>query len=130
MKWYCHTLTILTALITVNSFQPLSLLSALSALIGSLAPDLIERSLALRHRNKFIHNFLTGAITLFVFGIIDSDMAWFGVGYLHHLILDITKSGVYAGKRRIRSLLDTSNVFHNVAVILIHFFVTLIVFNP
>jgi len=127
MKWYCHIISMLSVLATINRFLPLSVLSISLAVIGSLAPDLIERMLFLRHRNKYIHNFLTGVLTLFLSAFIEPNAFTFGLGYIHHLLLDITKGGVFIGKEKVRGALDSTNPLHNALVILLHLFFLLVI---
>jgi len=122
MKWYTHIICMISILAFINRYCPLSLLSITFGIIGSLAPDLIEQSLGLRHRSKYIHNFLTGTITLFTFSMIEPSLFTLGIGYIHHLMLDITKGGVYAGKKIIKSLLESKNTLHNVLIIIFHLF--------
>jgi len=122
MKWVTHTICMLSIIACINRYLPLSALSICVGVFGSLAPDIIERSLFLKHRNKHVHNFLTGLTTLFVLSIIDPSLFTLGLGYVHHLMLDITKGGVYAGKERIKSPLESKNALHNVLMILLHLF--------
>ncbi|RLG23144.1 hypothetical protein DRN85_09875 [Methanosarcinales archaeon] len=127
MKWYCHIISILSVLAIINHFIPLNALSITFAVLGSLAPDIIERAFFLNHRNKYVHNFLTGILILCLFSIIEPSSFTFGIAYIHHLLLDITKGGVYIGNKRIRGFLNNTNPLHNVFVILIHVFLLLAV---
>jgi len=125
MRWYTHIIGMLSLMAVINRFLPLNALSIALAVIGSIAPDLIERMFALGHRNKYVHNFLTGAVALFTSAIIEADAFTFGLGYIHHLILDITRGGVFVGKKRVRGVLDAMNPLHNALVILLHLFLLL-----
>ncbi|RLJ01461.1 MAG: hypothetical protein DRP11_04350 [Candidatus Aenigmatarchaeota archaeon] len=105
---------------SLSRLAPVSALDVAAALVGSIAPDLIEKSARLKHRNRAVHNFLTalagGGLALLAL----PPLAPFWLGYTHHLVLDLTRGGVYAGKRRVSGPLEAGNPIHNVLVVAIH----------
>ena len=120
MKWYTHIISLLSVLVALNKFSPLPLLSYMYGALGSIAPDLVEKALFLDHRNKWVHNLLTGLVLFFTLPMLDPALFALGLGYVHHLLLDITRSGIYAGRRRIEGPLNSTDPFHNVFVIVLH----------
>jgi hypothetical protein len=122
MKWGVHFISILLLLIPLSKFIPLDLGFIIFALIGSLAPDMIEASLRFEHRCKYLHNFII-VFLLFPF-LIYSPIAGFSLGYFHHLLLDsLTKKGVYLGNIRLSNGFKTNDIFSNLAILSIHIFI-------
>lgn len=119
MRWYCHILCALVLAAAANAYIPISGLALTLALLGSVAPDVIERMLFLRHRSKYVHNFMVGVATSLLV-LIDASFLAFTLGYLHHLILDVTRAGVYIGDKRVRSRLASGNPLHNALILMLH----------
>ncbi|MEM3943473.1 MAG: hypothetical protein QXJ59_05275 [Thermofilaceae archaeon] len=111
MKWVTHIVSSLA----VAAFLREPLVAA-----ASVAPDALEKALRLEHRHIAVHNFATGFIITALLAAISPQYVWFGIGFLHHLLLDITKHGVFVGRRRIASRLNSNDPLHNVAVVFLH----------
>lgn len=120
MKWYTHLTCITLVLTALSKFSPLTTGFILFSLLGSLLPDLLESWLGFPHRSRYIHNFAAGAL-LIPLGIFSEWLLALGVGYLHHLILDVTTvTGSYICNHRVRGPLKSGNLGHNLLVTLAH----------
>jgi len=118
VKWHTH---IISSLALAALFgQPL-------IVAGSVLPDVSERALRLKHRHKAVHNFATGAVFTLLSLVLIPPLAWIGVGFLHHLVLDITRHGVYIVEKRISSPLSTDNPLHNAVVTALHLLMFMLV---
>jgi len=118
VRWYAHILSAaaLAPLVFPGDGQALA-----AALLGSVAPDYVESALRLEHRSRWAHNVLTGALLLFLPAPLSPVAAAFGLGWLHHVLLDaLTVHGVYAGRGMIRGPLRTDNAAHNLLVVALH----------
>lgn len=118
MKWVTHIVSSLALAALCN--QPL-------IVAGSVLPDVVERAFKLKHRSKMVHNFATGLIFSLAMLVVHPPAVWVGIGFLHHLVLDITRHGVYIVDKRVTSPLSTDNPFHNALVTLTHLIPLLVV---
>ena len=120
MKWYTHLTCITLILATLTKFFPLTVGFILFSLLGSLLPDLLESWLGLPHRSKYVHNFAIGVL-LIPLGSFSEWLLALGIGYLHHLVLDVaTVTGSYICNQRVRGPLKTCNLAHNMIIVLAH----------
>ena len=128
MKWYAHLTGIILVLAAVSKFFPLTVGFILFSLIGSILPDLLEPWLGLRHRSKYVHN-LAAAFPLILLGIFFSDWIMaLGLAYIHHILLDSTTvTGIYVLDRRVKGSFKTSNLMHNIVIVLAHVLILLFV---
>jgi len=125
MKWYTHLTGMTLILSAISRFFPLDIGTILFALSGSILPDILESLLLLEHRSKHMHNVAT-AITVLPLGLFSPWFLFLVIGYIHHLILDATTvTGIYIGNHQVKGILRTSNLFHNILVILAHLLVLL-----
>ncbi|MGC9106587.1 MAG: hypothetical protein ACP5IE_00130 [Infirmifilum sp.] len=110
MKWYTH---IATATMVAARLMPDQV--ALTA-VGAILPDVVENLFMAPHRS--LHEL---AVWLTVFALVPMGMGGIAVGSLHHLILDaLTIHGITVFGKRVRWVLNTNNIFHNMSIITLH----------
>lgn len=110
VKWYAHTACSLMLAIALNpAWVPL-------ALIGSTLPDAVERILGAKHRS--MHELM---LWLPLLPLLATGYGGLALGAIHHVLLDaLTVHGVTAAGRRIRGPFSTSRPLDNLAAILLH----------
>jgi len=126
MKWITHLVTSLCFIYIVSNYIPISYLGFMLAVVASIIPDYFETIAGVRHRSVYFHNWLIPLTTLIL--IAEPTLAGIPLGYGHHLAVDsLTKRGVYIGsKKRVKGFLYSTNLAHNVIVVLIHYIILML----
>lgn len=126
MKWVTHLVTSLCFIYIVSNYLPISYLGFMLAVVASIIPDYFETIAGVRHRSVYFHNWLIPLATLIL--IVEPTLAGIPLGYSHHLAVDsLTKRGVYIGsKKRVKGFLYSTNLAHNVIVVLIHYIILML----
>jgi len=122
MKWYCHLLCAILLLALISTAVPLTIGFLMLFLIGAIAPDVIERSLNMRHRGRCFHEVGTGVVLASLgFAVMPICLEAFGLGCIHHVLLDCTtRRGAYIFGKHVKGNLKANRVFDNVLAIILH----------
>jgi len=115
VKWWAH---VACATLFVLAVRPSLVLDYYLVIAGAVFPDAVERVVGARHRA--LHELALYAALLALSAPVGALA--FSLAALNHVLVDaLTVRGVTVLGRRVRWVLNTNSVLHNLAVVLLHY---------